>query len=262
MSSIRIDELSYSYSDVGVFSALNFNLRKGKTLSVIGPSGSGKTTLLRILNGELPYEGKISISDIEVNSDNFDELRSKIAVVYNINDFFNELVKDELRFSLENLSISPKEIKERINELDEFFGIKKIFNKPIEILSINDRALVKILSYAIYFPEYLALDDLLIYLNERTKILLLNYLNYKNIKLINVTSNIEDTLYTDYTLVLYNKINAIDGKTLDVLKEEKILKRLGLNLPFYLDLSIQLKLYGLINKTYLNKEDLVKHIWK
>ena len=122
--------------------------------------------------------------------------------------------------------------------------------------------MVKILSYAIYYPEYLALDDILLYLNERTKILLLNYLNYKNIRLINVTSNIEDTLYTDYTLVLYNGINAIDGKTFDVLKEEKILKRLGLNLPFYLDLSIQLKLYGLINRTYLNKEDLVKRLWK
>ena len=262
MSNIRISELSYSYYDTGVFSNLNFTLRKDKTLSIIGPSGSGKTTLLKILNGELPYEGNIVISGVEVNDENFEKLRSKIAVVYNINEFFNELVKDELRFSLENLSISPNEIKNRINEIDEFFGIKKMFNKPIEILSTNDKALVKILSYAIYFPEYLALDDLLIFLNERTKLLLLNYLNYKNIKLINVTSNIEDTLYTDYTLVLYNKINAIDGKTLDVLKEEKILKRLGLNLPFYLDLSIQLKLYGLINRTYLNKEDLVKHLWK
>lgn len=262
MSNIRISELSFSYSDKEVFSNLNFTLRKDKTLSIIGPSGSGKTTLLRILNGELPYDGKIVVSNIGVSNDNFEELRSKIAVVYNNNEYFNELVKDELRFSLENLNISPKEIKERIGELDEFFGIKKIFNKPIEILSINDKILVKILSYAIYYPEYLAIDDLLIYLNERTKILLLNYLNYKNIKLIMVTSNVEDTLFTDYTLVLYNKINAIDGKTLEVLKEEKILKRLGLNIPFYLDLSIQLKLYGLINKTYLNKEDLVKHLWK
>ncbi len=262
MSNIRISELGYSYFDTGVFSSLNFTLRKDKTLSIIGPSGSGKTTLLRILNGELSYDGSVLISDVEVNENNFEELRSKIAVVYDTNEFFNELVKDELRFSLENLGINPKEIKNRIEELDEFFGIKKIFNKPIEILSTNDKTLVKILSYAIYFPEYIALDDLLIFLNERTKILLLNYLNYKNIKLINVTSNIEDTLYTDYTLVLYNKINAIDGKTLDVLKEEKILKRMGLDLPFYLDLSIQLKLYGLINRTYLNKEDLVKRLWK
>ena len=261
MSNIRISDLKFSYNELGVFSGLNFTLRKDKTLSIIGPSGCGKTTLLKIINGELPYEGNVIVSDIEVGSNKFEELRNKIAVVYDINDFFNELVKDELRFSLENLNISPQEIKNRINEIDDFFGIKRILNKPIDLLSTNDRALVKILSFAIYYPEYLALDDILIYLNERTKILLLNYLNLKNIKLINVTSNIEDTLYTDYILVIYNKINAIDGKTLDVLKEEKILKRLGLNLPFYLDLSIQLKLYGLVNRTYLNKEDLVKRLW-
>ena len=111
-------------------------------------------------------------------------------------------------------------------------------------------------------PSYLALDDILIDLDTRTKILLLNYLNSKKIMLINVTSNLEDTLYTDYTLCLFNGINAIDGKTLDVLKNEKILKRLGFSLPFMLDLSIQLELYGLIGKTYLNKESLVKNLWK
>ena len=111
-------------------------------------------------------------------------------------------------------------------------------------------------------PSYLALDDLLIYLNTRTKILLLNYLNSKNIMLINVTSNMEDVLYTDYILCLYKGISAIDGKTLDVLKEEKVLKRLGFSLPFMVDISIQLKLYDLIKKIYLNKEEMVKNLWK
>ena len=72
----------------------------------------------------------------------------------------------------------------------------------------------------------------------------------------------EDTIYTDYLLVLYDGINAIDGKSLDVLKNEKVLKRLGFDLPFYVDLSIQLELYGLINKMYLNKEAMVKNVWK
>ncbi len=262
MCNIRISELSYSYANIDVFKGLNFDLKDNKTLSIIGPSGSGKTTLLRILNGELEYQGDITISGVKVNKDNFAILREKIAVVYNTNEFVNELVRDELRFSLENMNINPKEIGNRIDELDDFFGIKKIFNKPIELLSTNDRTLVKILSYAIYCPEYIAIDDLLINLDERTKILLLNYINYKGIILINVTSNLEDTIYTDYTLVLYNMINAIDGRTLDVLKEEKILKRMGLSLPFYLDLSIQLELYGLINRTYLNKEDLVESLWR
>ena len=112
------------------------------------------------------------------------------------------------------------------------------------------------------YPSYIAIDDLLIDLNLRTKILLLNYLNSKHITLINVTTNMEDVLYTDYILCLYDGINALDGKTLDVLNNEKILKRLGFDLPFMIDLSIQLKLYGLIDRTYLNMEDLVNNLWK
>lgn len=72
----------------------------------------------------------------------------------------------------------------------------------------------------------------------------------------------EDVLYSDYVLCLYDGISAIDGKTLDVLEQEKILKRLGFSLPFYIDLSIQLQLYGLISKNYLSKEEMVKNLWK
>ena len=262
MSTIRISELKFSYDDNQVFDCLNYFLKKDKNLSIIGPSGSGKTTLLKILNGELEFEGNITISGVEVKKEHIDKLREKIAVIYDIDNFVNEKVIDELRYSLENINKSPKEIMEKIEELYMFFDLKKIINKPIEILSMKDKALIKILSYAIYCPDYLALDNILYYLDDRTKILLLNYLNYKNIRLINVTSNMEDVLYTDYTICLYNKIIAIEGKTLDVINEEKILKRLGLSLPFYVDLSIQLKLYGLISKTYLNKEELVKNIWR
>ena len=263
MGNIKFKNLKFSYDDQHeVFKNLNFLLRKGKTLSIIGTPGSGKTTLLRILNGELSYEGEVLINGIEVNFNNFNALRKCIAVVYRETSFITELVKDELRYSLENLNIDPNVIKEKIRELNDFFGINKIFNKSINNLSLNDRTLIKILSYAITEPTYIAIDDLLIDLDIRTKILLLNYLNSKNIMLINVTTNMEDVLYTDYTICLYNGISAIDGRTLEVLKNEKILKRLGLSLPFIMDLSIQLELYGLINKTYLNKEGLVKNLWK
>lgn len=263
MGNIKIKNLKFSYDEQHeVFKDVNFLLRKGKTLSIIGTSGSGKTTLLKILNGELSYEGEVLINGVDVNQDNFDALRKCIAVVYRDSSFITELVKDELRYSLENMNIDPKIIKERINELNEYFGINKLLSKSINNLNLNDRTLVKILSYAVMEPTYIALDDLLVDLNNRTKILLLNYLNSKNIMLINVTTNMEDILYTDYTLCLYDGINAIDGKTLDVLKNEKILKRLGFSLPFMVDLSIQLELYGLIEKQYLSKEAMVKNLWK
>ena len=55
---------------------------------------------------------------------------------------------------------------------------------------------------------------------------------------------------------------AIEGKTMQVLKEEKLLKRLGIGLPFYIDVSLQLNLYNLIDKIYLNKEELADALWK
>ena len=263
MGGIKIKDLKFTYNNKDfIFKGLNFTLRKGKNLSIIGTSACGKTTLLKILNNELSYEGFVSVDDIEITQESFSKLTKKIAVVFRNTSFINEIVKDELRFSLENMNLSPIEINESIKELNEFFGINKILNKAIDSLSKNDKILIKILSYALIEPVYLALDDLLCELDYRTKILLINYLNYKNILLINVTTKMDDVLYTDYVLCLYDGISAIDGKTLDVLENEKLLKRLGLSLPFFVDLSIQLKLYGLINKVYLNKEAMVKNLWK
>lgn len=263
MSNIKIKDLKFSYDKKNyIFDNLNFTLRKDKTLSIVGTGACGKTTLLKILNGELDYEGSITINGLEVKEENFLELRKCIAVIFRDTSFITDVVKNELRFSLENINEDPAIIKEKINEINEYFGINKLLNKNIDSLSLNDKILVKILSYALIEPSYIALDDLLDDLNLRTKILLLNYLNSKNILLINVTTNMEDVLYTDYVLCIYKGISAIDGKTLDVLENEKLLKRLGLSLPFMVDLSIQLKLYGLINKIYLNKEAMVKNLWK
>lgn len=262
MSNIRFKNLKFSYENNIIFRDVNFYLRDNKTLSIIGISGSGKTTLLKILNGDLAYEGQVLIDGLLVNEDNKKFLKSYIAVVFNKKLNGDKTVKSLFRDALKSFKIDSLEIKKRILELNEYFSLSKIINKRIKDLSLNDQTLINILTFAILKPTFIALDDLLIDLNTRTKILLLNYLNSKNIYLINVTSDMEDILYTDYTLCLYDGINAIDGKTMEVIKNEKVLKRLGFALPFMVDLSIQLKLYGLINKMYLNKEDMVKNLWK
>ncbi|MBQ4030401.1 MAG: ATP-binding cassette domain-containing protein [Bacilli bacterium] len=263
MSNLKITNLKFSYDDKNfIFKDLNFTLRKDKTLSIIGIPNSGKTTLLKILTGELDYEGSVLVNGISVSKANINAVRRSIVAVYRESSFINDLVIEELRHPMENMNIAPSEINAAISEINDYFNINRILKKKIDDLSLNDRTLVKILSYALVNPSYIALDDLLIDLDTRTKILLLNYLNSKEIRLINVTSNMEDVLYTDYILCLYNGISAIDGRTLDVLDNEKILKRLGFDLPFMVDLSIQLQLYGLINKSYLNKEGMVDALWK
>lgn len=262
MGNIRIKNLFVSYDGITVFRNFNYTLRKDKTLCIIGTSGSGKTTLLRVLNGDIPYKGEVYINDILVNDDNFSKLRKEIGVVFRDCEFINDNVREELVYSLKQFNLSIDDINDRLDEINEYFNTNKLLRRSIDSLNRNDRTLVKILSFAISKPSYLAIDDLLIDLNYRTKVLLLNYLNSNNILLINVTSDMEDVLFSDYLICLYKGISAIDGKSLDVIKNEKILKRLGFSLPFMYDLSLQLKLYGVLNRVYFNKEELVKNIWK
>ena len=107
----------------------------------------------------------------------------------------------------------------------------------------------------IFFNVFNELDDVKI--KEIYK-----YLDDNHILYINVTNNMEEVLATKY-LIVYDKDKIlIEGPTLEVLKNEKLLKRIGLNLPFIVELSLYLKDYNLLDKIYLNKESLVGDLWK
>lgn len=99
-------------------------------------------------------------------------------------------------------------------------------------------------------------------LNEEKLNNLYNYLIKNQINFINVTNNIEEVLFTD-KLIIYDKDKILaEGDTIELLKNEKLIKRLGFNLPFIIDLSIMLKDYNLTDKIYLSKESLVGDLWK
>ena len=90
----------------------------------------------------------------------------------------------------------------------------------------------------------------------------INFVKDNDIKFVIATNNLELTLYTDY-LVIYDKKDILaEGKTIDILKNDKLLKRLGFELPFLVDLSLLLKDYGLIDNIFLTKESLVNALWK
>ncbi|GKX62516.1 ATP-binding/permease protein CydD [Pragia fontium] len=47
---------------------LNFVLTPGQRIAIVGHSGAGKSSLLNLLLGFMPYQGSITINDIELNS--------------------------------------------------------------------------------------------------------------------------------------------------------------------------------------------------
>ena len=90
---------------------------------------------------------------------------------------------------------------------------------------------------------------------------LFNYLKEKDIKYINIVNNLELCLYTNYLIVMDKKNILIEGSTIEVLKNDKLLKRLGFELPFMVELSLLLRDYNLVDKVYLDYKELEGALW-
>ena len=105
-------------------------------------------------------------------------------------------------------------------------------------------------------PKILVMDDLSSIFTYEDRVKIFNYLKSLGIKILYCTSDVEDVINFSYTIVLANKMVAMEGKTSLILKEEKLMKLLGYSLPFYVNLSTQLKYYGVLNHICYNKEEL------
>ncbi len=125
----------------------------------------------------------------------------------------------------------------------------------------QDYVLVKDLSKLLSYQKvifFLTLD----HKSEREVLEIYKLLKENNIKYINITNNIEHVLLTKYLKVYDKEKVLIEGNTIEVLKNTKLLKRLGLEIPFMVDLSLLLKDYNLVNDIFLDKEDLVDYLWE
>lgn len=106
------------------------------------------------------------------------------------------------------------------------------------------------------------IDDIFIYITKKEKEKFIKKARKYNKKIVFSTSNPEEILYASYIYLLNDCKIKLEGNIKDVLKNEKVIKELGLKNPFLVDLSIQLIHYDLINKIYTNKKELIKDIWE
>lgn len=143
------------------------------------------------------------------------------------------------------------------NNPDENF-INKLGSIPV----VKDLEFNKLVERLEFFPNKQVIFNETMYglkLDEKMEIFKL--LKKQNISYINVTSNVEDAIYSDYIFVYDGNKLVLEGNRNEVLKEEKTLKRLGYGLPFVVDLSIQLNYYDIFNKVYYDLDELVRALW-
>lgn len=133
------------------------------------------------------------------------------------------------------------------------FGIYQIIDVlPFEKLKNN---LEMFPSKRVIFNESLSS------LSNKEKEEIFDLLDKQNINYVSVTSNIEDALFGDYIIVYDEDMKVLEGNKEMVLKNEKLLKRLGFGVPFVVDLSIQLMYYDILDKVYFDIDNLLEALW-
>ena len=121
----RVEGLTKSYGDRTLFSALQFELRRGNRIAVIGANGSGKSTLLRVLLGEEKADaGEVAwASGARVVSYNrmLELLDNDDTVTHAVNAMPDSLALTATRKSvgrfLSMFQFSETELKQRIGNL-------------------------------------------------------------------------------------------------------------------------------------------------
>lgn len=265
---IKIEKLNFKYNEKQVFSNLDLNIEKGTFVSIIGPNGSGKSTLIKILTGLLKYDGYVNIDGYNLNDFYLKEIRRKIGVVFDNpdNHFVAETVMDDLAFSLENLQYSKDDITNSIEKISKIFKIENILECEPRNLSNSEKQKVAIAGSLIFNPKILILDESLHQLTPGDKFDIFNilkkYQQERNLTIIMITHNLENTLYSDRIIVLNEGNIYLDGTLEEVYSKKEKLSSLKLNLPFIVNLSYKLKENNIIDKIYIDNKKLMEDLWQ
>ena len=157
-------EVNKIYNDVCALKDLSFRVEDGEFIFLIGASGAGKTSIIKMLLREIkPSSGEIIVDNVNIvklRNRKIPELRKTMGVVFQ--DFRlleGKTVFDNIKYPLQILGVSKKEITRRVNEILELVGLSDRASSFPNQLSGGEQQRVCIARALVNRPKYLIADE-------------------------------------------------------------------------------------------------------
>lgn len=102
---IRFEDVSFSYDrNRAVLTGIDFEVRPTETVAIVGLSGAGKTTIINLLARFYePTSGRVLVDGIDIRDVTLDSLRSCIGLVTQEIILFNESIRDNIAYGLDDV---------------------------------------------------------------------------------------------------------------------------------------------------------------
>jgi len=254
MKIIEVNHLSYKYNETDVaINDVSFSIEAGKYVAIIGHNGSGKSTFAKLLMGLLePNENSIKEFGIDLNRKTVHQLRSRMGIVFQNpdNQFVGATVRDDLAFGLENRCVKREDMDAIINEYAEKVNMVEFLDKEPENLSGGQKQRVAIAGVLSMNPEIIIFDEATAMLDPKGKkeiretILKMKKEN-PEMTILSITHDIEEAYQADEVIAFNDGKVVFQGKPEEVLKDQKKLQEIGLDIPFVVLLKNKLEEKGI-----------------
>lgn len=242
------------------FKKYGMKIRLDQVTALIGPESSGKTTVFKLLSNKVKNDS-VYLDRKKLNDYKIDFLRKNVMCVFDIEEFNTLYVKEELAFYLKKFKFSDNEISSRVANITHYFHIEDIIDYKIDALNVSEKSLVKILSFIIVSPLIIGIDNLLSYISYDSACLVIKYAKERNIALIYATTDAEKQALADNIFII-QKFRNIRSGSADEIFNDKIIRELGLEMPFLKELNEYLKDYELTDRDFSSINEGVNALWK
>ncbi len=236
---IEAKNVHYAYPDgKEALRGISFAIEEGESVGIIGPNGSGKSTLLLHLNGVLPEElhetASVFVMGTPLSPETLLQVRQRVGLLFQDPDdqLFCPTVFEDVAFGPQQFGVSEPELRDLVQKCLAMVGLQDFERRLPHHLSGGEKQRVCLAGILACQPSVLALDEPTSNLDPRGKRELKGIL--KTIRATKVIASHDLEMVIELcprTILLDAGQIVADGPTVDLLSDEGLMLRHGLEKP-------------------------------
>lgn len=219
MPLIEFRQAAVTYDGEPVLQPLTVSLAEQR-IGIIGSNGSGKSTTVRMINGLIePTSGEVLYDGLSPQS-NGKEIRKRVGFVFS--DAESQIVMprvaDDVAFSLRRFKLPRDEVRRRVTEVLDRFGLTDRAEHSPHTLSGGEKQMLALASVLVIQPDTIIADEPTTLLDLRNRRRIVRELMALQQQLIVVTHDLEMLREFERVLVIDDGALVFDGDPSDAIE--------------------------------------------